>query len=77
MGCAICLFNRVARQFHVTVGHSTVIANVTFFGAMELAKLLGAKQDADTTGSTKETAARLRQSQRCEPITYVWICVEY
>ena len=49
---AICMVKKVRffrqkcksnTKFHVSVGHSTVVANVTFFGASELASRLGLK----------------------------------
>ena len=55
---AICMVKKVRffrqkcksnTKFHISVGHSTVVANVTFFGAAELASKLGLKLSTNKT----------------------------
>ena len=41
-------------KFHISIGHSTVVANVTFFGASELADQLGLKFKKSTNPSENE-----------------------
>ena len=40
-------------KFHITIGHTTVIANVTFFGASELSGLLGLSKAAVGCGGAE------------------------